>query len=170
MTLKNSNSGISAFEAATVSSALIRKPLLILCLLLATFTSCKVNLIGPYDAVTDQSIQKIQTDVFTIFARLERNISDNLAADNDYRQFKPAYEQLAGELETLKFRCNHLPKHDIIQEQITALADNVKTLERLHKTGISNMAILQPVKSAFNEQFKAMIMLQNGLKKTKDKS
>jgi hypothetical protein len=166
MTLKNSNSGMSACRAIAALPVPIRKPFIMLCLMLAALTGCRVNMIGPYDAVTDQSIQKIQTDVFTVFARLERNISDQLPADNDYKQFKPAYEHLAGELETLKFRCGHLPKYQVVLEQVVLLAGSVKTLEALHKTGISNTTLLQPVKSAFDEQFKYILTLQEGLKKS----
>lgn len=140
-----------------------------LLLALAFLFSCRVSLIGAYDAVTDQSIQKIQTGVYAIIVRLERNISAGMPADNDYRNFKTRYEDIAADLEVLKIRCNALPKYDIIREQIALVSKNMANMEALHKTGISNTVLLVPLKSALELQFSSIIQLQNSLKKQKGK-
>lgn len=129
--------------------------------------SCKVMLIGAYDEVTDQGIQKVQSEISTILIRLERNIDNNTVAENDYKNFKEKYEAIAGQLETLRVRCNSIPKYNIILGQIAALTANVSDFEKLHKTGISNKQMLAVIKSNFEMQFSSMIKLQNGLKRKK---
>ncbi len=74
-------------------------------------TGCHVMFIGAYDQVTDESIQQIQNDVSTLIVKLERNIDDNNAAANKYENFRNSYENIAGEIESLKIRCSSLTKY-----------------------------------------------------------
>lgn len=131
--------------------------------------SCKVMLIGAYDQVTDQSIQKIQTDVSTIIVKIERNIDNGEGEANKYALFKDNYETMAGEIETLKIRCNSMPKYKIVLEQVKLLEANLGILEKLHKIGFKQKQELAPIKSGFESQFSAMITLQNALKREKNK-
>ncbi len=129
--------------------------------------SCKVMLVGAYDEVTDRGIQNVQNEISTIIIRLERNIDNNTLLNNDHKNFNELYETIAGELETLRIRCNSLPKYDIILGQLAALTANVNDLEKLHKTGITNKQMLGIIKSNFEMQFSSMIKLQNGFKRKK---
>jgi len=131
--------------------------------------SCKVMLVGAYDQVTDQGIQKIQAEIATTLVKVERNLLSGATEDNKYEKFKGTYESMAGEIAVLKIRCSALPKYDIVLQQVGLLEDNLKNLEALHKIGFKNLSETAPIKSAFETQFKAMITLQNALKREKSK-
>ena len=46
----------------------------ILCFGLLLIVSCRVMLIGAYDEIADQSIQKIQNEVSSLIIKIEKNI------------------------------------------------------------------------------------------------
>ena len=148
---------------------LLPLPRRIICLLIPLWmlSSCHVMLIGAYDQVTDESIQKIQTHTMTILVRLERNFDNHHAEENRYELFKTDYENLAGETESLMIRCKSIPKYSIVIDQVTLLEKNLSDLEKYHQNGIKSKAELAPMKQAFESQFGAMIVLQNSLKKKK---
>ncbi len=125
--------------------------------------------IGAYDQVTDESIQKIQNDVFTLIVKLERNIDDNDATANKYENFKNSYENIAGEIQSLKTRCSSLAKYQIITDQVNLLSDNVKNFEEIHKLGLTSKQPVETIKTTFETSFKSIIILQNGLKREKGK-
>ena len=148
---------------------LLPLPRRIICLLIPLWmlSSCHVMLIGAYDQVTDESIQKIQTHTMTILVRLERNFDNHHAEENRYELFKTDYENLAGETESLMIRCKSIPKYSIVIDQVTLLEKNLSDLEKYHQNGIKSKAELAPMKQAFESQFGAMIVLQNSLKRKK---
>jgi hypothetical protein len=129
--------------------------------------ACHVMLIGAYDQVTDESIQRIQTHTMTMLVKLERNFDNHHAEENRYELFKTDYENLAGESESLLIRCKAIPKYAIVIEQVTLLEKNLSDLEKYHQNGINSKAELAPIKQAFESQFGAMIVLQNSLKRKK---
>jgi len=124
-------------------------------------------LIGAYDQVTDESIQRIQTHTMTVLVRLERNFDNHHTEENRYELFKTDYENLAGETESLMIRCKSIPKYSIIIEQVTLLEKNLSDLEKYHQNGIKSKAELVPIKQAFESEFGGMIVLQNSLKRKK---
>jgi hypothetical protein len=131
------------------------------------FSACHVMLIGAYDQVTDESIQRIQTHTMTLLVKLERNFDNHHAEENRYELFKSDYENLAGETESLLIRCKSIPKYSIVIDQVNLLEKNLADLEKYHQTGIRSKAELEPIKQAFETQFGAMIVLQNSLKRKK---
>lgn len=136
-------------------------------LILLILPGCRLMLIGAYDQVTDQGIQKIQIEVFTIVVKMERNFDNRTPEGNKYENFKTNYESIAAQIETLIIRCSYLPKYQIISEQVKLLGDNIITLEKLNKIGFKTKEELTPVKSGFAIQFGTMIKLQNALKRQK---
>ncbi len=144
-----------------------RKHWLSIFILAVLITSCHVTLIGAYDQVTDESIQKIQNDVSMIIVRLERNFDNNDAAANKYENFKSDYETIDGEIESLKIRCSALAKYQLITQQVDLLSQNLKDFEQIQKLGLINKQPVETIKSTFENSFKAMIVLQNGLKREK---
>ena len=129
--------------------------------------SCQVMLIGAYDQVTDQSIQKIQNEVSTIIVKIEHNLEDKNADANKYENFKSDYDQIDGEIESLLIRCSSLPKYDIVIQQIDLLRENMANFRKYHKLGFNSVQELAPYKSGFESEFKNMIILQNKLKREK---
>ncbi|MFI5152559.1 MAG: hypothetical protein ACHQET_04450 [Chitinophagales bacterium] len=135
--------------------------------LILVLASCKVMLIGAYDQVTDENIQKIQVEVMTLLVKIERNLDAHDSVANRYDHFKDRYELLAGETESLKVRCQSIPKYNIVVEQVSLLQDNLQNLEKYHQIGFRSTEELVPIKKAFESEFGAMITLQNSLKRKK---
>jgi hypothetical protein len=150
-----------------MSSITISRRLILLLIPFWLATACHVVLIGAYDQVTDESIQRIQTHTMTVLVRLERNFDNHHAEENRYDLFKTDYENLAGETESLMIRCKSIPKYSIVIDQVSLLDKNLSDLEKYHQNGIKTKAELQPIKQAFESQFGAMIVLQNSLKRKK---
>ncbi len=128
---------------------------------------CQVMLVGAYDQVTDQSIQKIQNEVMTLIVKLERNIDHKEPEKNEYTRFAGTYEELAGEIESLKIRCQSIPKYNLVLEQVILLQANLDNLEKYHRIGFKSKDELEPIRKAFESEFGAMIVLQNALKRKK---
>ncbi|HEY1872125.1 MAG TPA: hypothetical protein VGG71_13780 [Chitinophagaceae bacterium] len=128
---------------------------------------CHVMLIGAYDQVTDESIQQIQTDVSTLLVKIEKNILDSTPDNNKYENFKDDYDNIEGEIKSLKIRVNSLPKYKIISDQVSLLDENVRDLEKFNKIGFTNIKPVRIIDSTFEVQFSAMAALQNGLKRQK---
>ncbi|HEX3025025.1 MAG TPA: hypothetical protein VHP12_07420 [Chitinophagaceae bacterium] len=129
---------------------------------------CTVLLIGAYDEVTDQGFQKIQTSISSLLVKIKNNIND--PAEVNYSKFKPAYEDIEGQIESLKIRCNSLPKYKLVVVHANGLDSTFKALESFHKLGLmqSDTASLRIIKKTFDIEFNAIIQLQNGLKREKN--
>lgn len=136
-------------------------------LMLSTLASCHVMLIGAYDQVTDQSIQHIQTDVSTLLVKVEKNFTDGTPNNNKYENLKDDYDNIEGQIKSLKTRVGALPKYKIISDQITSLENNIIDMEKFNKTGFADIRPVRVMDSTFQVQFSAMIALQNGLKREK---
>lgn len=145
-----------------------KKLLLLLTTVAMLVASCRVMLIGAYDQVTDEGIQKIQTDVSGLLITLKKNLVNNEGASNDYKNFGTTYNTIEAEIQSLNIRTKALPKYSIITSQIGTLNKNVLDLEAQHKGGQFAMPkdtlILNLDLSAFEVQFTSMTALQNGLK------
>jgi hypothetical protein len=145
-------------------------------------SSCHVMFIGAYDQVTDEGIQKIQVDITTVITSLETNLINDEPAKNDFPGFSDTYNRINGEVESLKIRCNALPKYNIVYQQVVALDSSVHAFENLHKsygfnkTGQTaeqkqvSLKILGDTQILFETSFSAMISLQNGLKRQTNKN
>ena len=66
-----------------------------ICVIIFFGFSCRVMLIGNYDEVTDQSIQRIQTDVSSLFVKIEKNIADNDMAAVKYENYGTDYNRFS---------------------------------------------------------------------------
>jgi hypothetical protein len=129
-------------------------------------------LIGAYDQVTDQGVQKIQTDVSELMVTLKKNLLNNNAAANQYGNFTATYNTIEGEIESLNIRCKALPKYSIVISQLSSVNKNIIDLESLHKIddfkALRDTSIINTTLSTLEVQFTAMTTLQNGLKKEKN--
>jgi len=124
-------------------------------------------LIGAYDETVDESIQKISTDVSTMIVKIEKNIDDNKPADNKYENFRDAYIEIFGEIETLKIRSNSLPKYTKVTEQVELLYKNIQDLESLHKIEFTDKKVVETAKGLIEQSLQAMLAAQNALKREK---
>ena len=131
---------------------------------------CRVMLIGAYDQVTDESIQKIQSEVSSLIVTIEKNITANDEAANKYENFKTTYNNIEGELESLRIRCSALPKYNTVVTQITSFDSTVFRLEKFHQLGFNkgDTANIRIIRETIELDFNNMIRLQNGLKREKN--
>jgi hypothetical protein len=121
--------------------------------------SCHVMLIGAYDQVTDESIQQIQTEVSILLVKVEKNIADGTLEKNKYENLKDDYDNIEGQIKSLKIRVNSLPKYKIISEQIDLLEANIIDLEKFNKIGFTDIKPVHVIDSTFQVQVSAMTAL-----------
>lgn len=128
-------------------------------------------LIGAYDPITDQSIQKIQNDVSSLIIKIEKNLNNGDAEANKYENFKTNYDGIEGQLQSLKIRCTALPKYKIVVDQLTSFDSTIRRLEKFHNLGfaLSDTGSIRIIRETIEFDFKQMIILQNGLKRKSDK-
>jgi predicted small secreted protein len=142
-----------------------------LLIIITTFlTGCNgVRLIGAYDQVTDQGIQKVQGEISEVIVTLDKNLKGGNIDATAYDKFEKSYNTIEGEIMSLHIRSTALPKYNIITGQITELRGNTERLEKIHKLGlkISDTTTLRIINKTFEVQFTSMIALQNGLKRQK---
>lgn len=136
---------------------------------LIMLAGCHVMLIGAYDQVTDESIQKIQSEVSSLIVTIENNISAGDEDSNKFENFKTTYNNLEGELESIKIRCSALPKYNIVIRQINSFDSTIHKLEEFHKLGInkSDTTNIRIIKETIELDFNNMVRLQNALKREK---
>ena len=127
---------------------------------------CKVMLIGAYDQVTDQNIQKIQNEVSTLLVGVEKNIQNNQTGANSYDSLKNSFISIEGDLKSTIIRCNSLPKYKIVTGQLNSLQNNVNDFEKYSKLGL-DVGGVRTADSIFQVQFTAITTLQNALKSQK---
>lgn len=130
--------------------------------------SCHVVLIGAYDEVTDQGFQKIQNRIARLLVGVQNNLADSV--ENKFAKYKSQYEDIEGQIESIKVRCNALPKYHQVVIHAEGLDATFKNLEGYHKAGISlaDTASLKIIKRTFDIEFRAIIQLQNALKREKN--
>jgi hypothetical protein len=129
--------------------------------LLITFSSCKLAMVGRYDAIMDNTVTAMQQNVTRFFVKADSEVGTNAFNYDNYKKF---YEDIKVQLATLRIRSAAVNKGSIADKEMGLLEDNIKNLEKLHKLGISSVAEVELLRSAFESQFTAIIKLQMALK------
>jgi hypothetical protein len=139
---------------------------------LLVMIGCRVMLIGAYDEVTDQAIQKIQDDVSSLIIQIEKNAKAGDNTANKYENFKASYSNIQGQLESVLIRCNALPKYQPVVEQLTPFDSTIKRMETFHsKFGFTtnDTASIRIIRETLQFDFRQLIILQNALKRKTNK-
>lgn len=124
-------------------------------------SSCSVSLISDYDEITDKTITEMQEKTSTVLVQLE----DDAGTDN-YIFYKPFYQEVKADLNTLSVRANAIDKNQVTIDQIATLSSNFDNMESLHKKKLSKEDI-PLIRSGLNRSFTAMIKLQMAKKNKK---
>lgn len=150
---------------------LFKKHWLIGLIVLTTFAGCRVSLIGNYDEIADQSVQKIQNDVSSLIVKITKNLNAGDAQANAYANFKNDYSDIEGQVQSLQIRCKALPKYQTVTDQITSFDSTVFRLEQFHKLGFqaSDTGSVRIINETLETDFANIITLQNGLKLKSEK-
>jgi hypothetical protein len=165
MSTLNSNTELVKFGKRMYLKAFKPSYWLISFLIPILLVSCHVMLAGAYNEKVDEGIQKVSDDVSTLMVTLESNIDNNQLKDNKYEKFQPSYITIFSTLESLKIRTQSLPKYEQVTKMITALTQNLKDFESLHKTGFNNKRMLMTARSLIETSLVNVLASQNALKR-----
>ncbi|MCQ9640044.1 hypothetical protein MP478_11665 [Chryseobacterium sp. WG14] len=135
--------------------------------LLIVLTSCtSIKLISDYDELTDKKIVAMQEKVTGFVVKIRDEIGTDKA---NYANYKPFYQDVKVDLETLKIRTNAIDNNKIVQDQVATLAKYIDDLEKVHKLGFTDVSEIDLINSQCNTIFTALTKLQLGLKRGEKK-
>ncbi|MGE5604920.1 MAG: hypothetical protein ACM3YE_04420 [Bacteroidota bacterium] len=138
---------------------------LTLILLITLIAGCSVKLISDYDQLIDQYATQLQGEIETFLIKMERSAG---TPEGGYAGNMGFYDRIQGTLTTLLLRAETIAEDGTVAEQIVLLQKNLENLRRLHEgqgeKGLTK-ELAGPMRVAFNTQFKAIIKLQNALKR-----
>lgn len=135
--------------------------------LLVILTSCtSIKLISDYDELTDKKIVALQEKVTGFVVKIRDEIGTDKAK---YVNYKPFYQEVKVDLETLKIRTNAIDNNKIVQDQVSTLATYIDNLEKVHKLGFNDVSEVDLINSQCNTIFTALTKLQLGLKRGENK-
>ncbi|MBL3548815.1 MULTISPECIES: hypothetical protein [Chryseobacterium] len=135
--------------------------------LLVILTSCtSIKLISDYDELTDKKIVALQEKVTGFVVKIRDEIGTDKAK---YVNYKPFYQEVKVDLETLKIRTNAIDNNKIVQDQVSTLATYIDNLEKVHKLGFNDVSEVDLINSQCNTIFTALTKLQLGLKRGEKK-
>lgn len=138
---------------------------LALVLLIIFITGCSVKLISDYDQLIDQYATELQSEIETFLIKMERSAG---TPEGSYAENIGFYDQIQGTLATLLLRAETIAQDKTVAEQIVLLQKNLENLRQLHEgRGEKGLTaeLTGSMRVAFNTQFKAIVKLQNALKR-----
>ena len=138
---------------------------LTLILLITLISGCSIKLISDYDQLIDQYATELQSEIETFLIKMERLAG---TVEGSYGESTGFYDQIQGTLTTLLLRAETVAGDQTVAEQIVLLQKNLENLRQLHEgqgeKGLTK-ELTGPMRVAFNTQFKAIVKLQNALKR-----
>ena len=138
---------------------------LVLILLITLISGCAVKLSSDYDQLIDEYATQLQGEIETFLIKMERSAG---TPEGSYAANVGFYDGIQGTLATLLLRAETIGKDETVAEQIVLLQKNLENLRQLHeRQGEKGLTreLTGPMRVAFNTQFKAIIKLQNALKR-----
>lgn len=133
--------------------------IIILTLLLS---ACSVQMIAPYDQVTDEQTYMLQENVMIQFSEWQRNIGPV----DEYYNF---YDSADARLTVLIERNKQIPDSDYIVDMLERLHDNLITEVRsLHEQDLLDHEVIEQIKPDIMAQFTAIQKFQMALKRSEN--
>lgn len=136
--------------------------LLIALTLVLTFSGCKVQLVAPYDEVTDAKVATIQERVVIKFTEWKRSIPD-VSEENEF------YDVVMGSLEVLIQRNQAIEKSDIIVRALKKVQENIGIIRGLHEESELSLEVLEQVEPDIMAQFNSIQKFLMALKRAETK-
>lgn len=131
-------------------------------LLALLFSACSVQMVAPYDQVTDEQIYHLQENVMIQFSQWQRNIGPA----EEYHNF---YDSADARLTVLIERNRQIPDSDFIVEMLELLHENLITEVRgLHEEGLLDREVIEQIKPDIMAQFTAIQKFQMALKRSEN--
>lgn len=127
----------------------------LLLLAFALVTGCThVQLISPYDETTDRMVTALHQSTSEVLDELEA------APTPGYAAMSKRYAGLKRELRTVQLRNEARPKNRLTIEQLQSLKANLDLLEKTHKDGQLVQVMVQPMRDAIYQTFRAILTLE----------
>lgn len=124
---------------------------------------CTVQLVAAYDQQTDQAVSALQRKLETLFVDLEDKAGTPAA---DFAHYAERYKELRVDLSALDTRVQALPDNAQTIEQVGLLRDSLGKLEEIHRIGIGDVALIQPLRSQFESAFVSILKLEMAKRRT----
>ncbi len=119
--------------------------------------SCTISLVGEYDPATDAAVTELYQTVDAFLIHIGRSIGTDAAS---YEQNADFYPEALSRVNAIRFRSSLRPKNDITIQQLDLIKDNLDLLEQFHQMGFSDAEQLEPIQSAFEVSFKAIMKFE----------
>ena len=131
--------------------------LLIGVLFVSAFSSCAVKLYSDYDHLTDEYISIVYSNTLAFFYDLDVSLAEG---GGQYDKFITYYNDTFSTVDYLIARAQTIEKNDETIESLRLLKDSLMDLQYLHQQGFDRRTELQPLESAFDSHFRALLALE----------
>jgi hypothetical protein len=106
-------------------------------------------------------MNSLQEKTTKFFIKLERSVH---LPENKYEKYIDFYDDVKSDIHVLEVRTKAVDKSEIVQKQLTALLNQIKALEELHKKGFNTKEEILLTQSAIDDSYTAILKLQYALK------
>ncbi len=125
---------------------------------------CAVKFVSDYDPKTDAAVTDLNREVERFLIFLQRTIATDEAK---YEKHTGFYDETKANISSLKLRASLKSKNNITMQQLELVGENLDLLEEMHQMGFSSAEELDPIRSAFNTSFKAILKFEFAKKRGK---
>ena len=130
--------------------------MLLLCLVTALSGCAGVRMMGDYDERIDTGVTAVQRKMERFLVSIERQAGQPAARFENHAAF---YDDIREDLSALRVRAAAHANNEITVQQIQLLADNVSTLEKLDRIGLTPEQI-PLLRNSFNAACTALLRLE----------
>jgi hypothetical protein len=117
-------------------------------------TGCTVTWISSYDETTDKGVTALQKSVASLLDHVDQNPVPA------YTALKPTYDSIRSELNSLHLRNEARPNNTLTVKQLDELQAAFNDLEKQHKDGRLNQAMVGPARQSLDQAFRAILKLE----------
>lgn len=120
-------------------------------------SGCTVKLVSSYDEATDKAVTLLQKKTEAHLVKLESVAG---LPECVYDQHRAFYNDAKVEISGVAVRAEAIPKNQTTTEATKLLAQNIDSLEKLHKIACISSEQIVPLRSNFNSNFTAILKLE----------
>jgi hypothetical protein len=127
--------------------------------LVLLFTGCAVTLVGPYDAITDQSVTDLSTRTELFLERME-------ATGGGYSANRDFYRDAKANIHTIRLRAELYPKNEGELKLLDQLSENLDNLAQLHRAGPLTGVAGQTARDLIDGNFRSLLEVELAKKRS----
>lgn len=118
---------------------------------------CAVQMVAAYDEQTDKAVSALQRKMETLFVDLESQAGTPQADHANYLAF---YKEVRVDISAIHMRARARPNNELTVEQIGLLRDSLGRLEEIHRIGITDAAVIAPLRAQFESAFVSILKFE----------